>query len=137
VTYLFEWIAPENRIVLNYGARRELVLLAIIDNASGADLALPGTWPGAVVTHFDGISDFAQVLEMMETAAGSEGEVSAEGFVIRFDAGPDRPSARVKVKYAEYVALHRLITGTNARTLWQALVADRLADVNPVLREWA
>ncbi len=37
-TYLFEIIYPENRIVVNYGDVEELVLLAIIDNATALDL---------------------------------------------------------------------------------------------------
>ena len=36
-TYLFEIIYPENRIVVNYDDRRELVLLAIIDTATGRE----------------------------------------------------------------------------------------------------
>jgi RNA ligase len=30
---------------------------------------------------------------------------------------------RVKIKYAEYVRLHRLVTGLSARTVWEVLVA--------------
>ena len=29
---------------------------------------------------------------------------------------------RVKIKYAEYVRLHRIVTGLNARTVWEVLV---------------
>ena len=37
-TYLFEIIYPENRIVLDYGNKKEIVLLAIRENHTGRDL---------------------------------------------------------------------------------------------------
>lgn len=36
-TYLFEVIYPENRIVVDYGARRELVLLTRVNNKTGGE----------------------------------------------------------------------------------------------------
>ena len=47
LTYLFEIIYPENRIVVDYGKRRELVLLAVIETATGRDFAGPSGWHGA------------------------------------------------------------------------------------------
>src|ERR1035437_4449800 len=38
LTYLFEIIYPENRIVVNYGNKRELVLLAVIEASTGYEL---------------------------------------------------------------------------------------------------
>jgi len=40
-----------------------------------------------------------------------------EGLVVHF-TGAD---ARVKIKYADYVRLHRLVTGLTARTVWEVL----------------
>lgn len=40
-TYLFEIIYPENRIVIDYGDARKLVLLAVIDTKTGAEISLP------------------------------------------------------------------------------------------------
>lgn len=44
----------------------------------------------------------------------------AEGWVVRFRSG-----VRVKIKIAEYVRLHRSLTGTNARDVWQYLGAQK------------
>lgn len=47
VTPLFEIVYPSNRIVVAYRGMRDLVLLAVIDNATGADLPLERfDWPG-------------------------------------------------------------------------------------------
>jgi RNA ligase len=40
-TYLFEIIYPENRIVVDYGAKEDLILLAVLDTETGKDLELP------------------------------------------------------------------------------------------------
>ena len=47
VTPLFEIVYPDNRIVTDYGDMRDLVLLAVIDMATGADLPHEALdWPG-------------------------------------------------------------------------------------------
>jgi hypothetical protein len=51
-TPLFEIVYPENRIVVDYGDRRELVLLAAIDHATGRDAPLPllsGRWSAPTI----------------------------------------------------------------------------------------
>lgn len=50
-TYLFEIIYPENRIVVNYGNKRQLVLLAIIDTETGVE-TLPATSKNAEIDRF-------------------------------------------------------------------------------------
>lgn len=104
-TPLFEIVYPENRIVVDYGGRRELVLLAVIDNATGRDSAM--AWSGPIAATFDGytISELASLAEP-----------NREGFVIAYRSG-----LRVKVKFDEYVRLHRIVTGVNARSIWEAM----------------
>ena len=55
-TYLFEIIYPENRIVVNYNNRQDLVLLAVIDNATGQDMALPTDLSFTIVKKYDGLT---------------------------------------------------------------------------------
>ena len=111
ITLLFEWIAPDNRIVVDYGTERGLALLGAVDNATGADRN-PVTdaslrWPYRLVEpfHFDSI----------EAVRAAEIE-NAEGFVLRFESG-----MRVKVKFEEYVRLHAILTNTSTKTIWRAL----------------
>lgn len=110
-TYLFEIIYPENRIVVDYGEMEDIVLLAMINIRTGEEFDvrhLPPTWPIPVVTHYDGIKDIAQLRAIQEE--------NEEGFVIRFQSG-----LRLKLKFAEYVRLHALLTQCTARQIWQYL----------------
>jgi RNA ligase len=102
-TYLFEIIYPENRIVVDYGKRRALVLLAIIDTRTGdehpvQDIGFP------VATKHDGITDVASLRTLDWD--------NREGVVVRFASG-----LRVKVKCSEYVRLHRLLTGVTEKMI--------------------
>lgn len=113
VTALFEIVFPSNRIVVDYGDRRELVLLAALDKATAVDLDLapPIAWTGEVARrHFaDGLDQLA-----------AQNRPNAEGYVVRFKSG-----LRVKVKHEDYKRLHRIITGVNARHIWEALKAGQ------------
>lgn len=104
-TYIFEIIYPANRIVVDYGSRRELVLLAVIDNATGKDLLLEDIGTPVVERH-EGINDIKE-LEKMERE-------NEEGFVVRFKNG-----FRLKIKFAEYVRLHRIMTQVSNLDLWR------------------
>jgi len=106
-TYLFEIIYPENRIVVDYGHKEELILLAIIDTATGHDLPLEEIgFP--LVKHYDGLHDINQLKHLAES--------NREGFVLKFESG-----FRVKIKFEEYVRLHRVLTGVSNQLIWEML----------------
>jgi RNA ligase len=114
LTYLFEILYPQNRIVLDYGDTEALVLLAAVDIETGALHSPLGLdWPGPK-TEIMQASSLRQALEI-------EPRVSAEGVVIRYLDGPMK-GQMVKVKQDDYVALHRLITGLNERVIWESMV---------------
>jgi RNA ligase len=104
-TPLFEIIYPTNRIVVDYGESRELVLLAVLNNQTGQESAM--AWSGRTARLYDHTD--------IDALAALE-EPNSEGFVVTFESG-----VRVKVKFAEYVRLHRIVTGVNAKTIWDAL----------------
>jgi len=106
VTPLFEIVYPENRIVVDYGDRRELTLLAAICNKTGADRSLP-CYSGPLVARHDHLD-----VERLAT----EEEGNREGFVVAFESG-----LRVKIKFAEYVRLHKIVTEINARMIWESM----------------
>ncbi len=110
ITLLFEIIHPDNRIVVDYGRRAELVLLAGVLNRSGDEVpyAFLKTMGYPVAKRFDGLNDLAAITAMQED--------NAEGFVIRFQSG-----YRVKVKFEEYKRLHKLLTGVTPRYIWDIL----------------
>jgi hypothetical protein len=110
-TYLFEIIYPENRIVLNYGLAEELVLLAIIDTKSGEEFPMEDIgFP--MVEKYDGIKDILTLKEM-------EFE-NKEGFIIKYSN-----NFRVKIKFDEYLRLHRIITQVSNLNIWEYLKSNQ------------
>lgn len=122
-TYLFEIIYPENRIVVDYGDERKLVLLAIIDTQTGNEIPLVETGQCPVSTFptvkkYDGLNDLRQLKKLEE--------VNQEGFVVRFNNG-----FRLKVKFEEYVRIHRIITQVSSLNIWEYLKEGQ--DLEPLL----
>jgi len=107
LTYLFEIIYPENRIVVNYGTERALHLLAVIETATGRELE-PEDIGFPLVEKFHGIYDISKLKERSTE--------NREGFVVRF-----RNGFRVKVKFGEYLRLHRIVTGISNLSIWEML----------------
>lgn len=106
-TYLFEIIYPENRIVLDYGTAEMLVLLAIVETQTGKEFPLQDLgFPQ--VKKYDGIHDLEAISAMDDD--------SKEGFVIRF-----ADNFRLKVKFKEYLRLHRIITQISSVDIWTYL----------------
>jgi hypothetical protein len=112
-TYLFEIIYPENRIVLDYGDRSELVFLCAVHKETGANIFEFGNewdWPGTHVKRYDPSGMAIKDLKSLELK-------DEEGFVIFFPHN----STRMKTKFTEYVRLHRIITKTNTKRIWESL----------------
>jgi RNA ligase len=111
-TVLVEIIYPANRIVVDYAGMDDLVLLGAVDIATGRSSGPEGvpTWPGPVVETFD--------YPTLAEALAAPPRIGREGLVVHFLDTDER----VKIKYAEYVRLHRLVTGLTARTVWELLV---------------
>ncbi|MBW5485896.1 T4 RnlA family RNA ligase [Streptomyces bambusae] len=129
VTYLAEVLYPQNRIVVDYGDRRDLVLLAAYA-ADGTEVPLAAAAPawqpvGSVVRVWPAMP-LADLLALTESDTLPGGEsatgVNAEGFVLRFASG-----VRAKAKIAEYVRLHKVLTGVTERDIWRSHGIQRFA----------
>ncbi len=117
ITMLFEIVYPANRIVCQYGDTDDLFLLGAVENATGitfdpGESEAFGSWPGPVVDtfHYDTLAD----------SVAAEPRPGKEGLVIR----PWFTDTRIKIKQADYVALHRILTGCAARRLWEHLAVN-------------
>lgn len=129
LTYLAEAIYPANRIVVDYGQREELMLLAAYRPADGTEEPLSTVAPhwkpiGPVVRSW-GLSDDLNELEQLAAASATLDRAAVdgteeEGYVIRFASGQ-----RAKIKLAAYLTLHKLFTGTNERTIWEVLASGQ------------
>lgn len=121
-TYVFELIHPENRIVVDYGDRKELVLLTIVDNETGLDgwdwnamfkkhsaESKQHAWRGNVVKRYN--------FNTLDKVLNSEEVKNMEGFVVKFK--PD--GQRLKIKFPEYVKLHKIMTNFSELAIWEVM----------------
>ncbi|GHB54312.1 hypothetical protein GCM10010331_47360 [Streptomyces xanthochromogenes] len=133
VTYLAEILYPENRIVVDYGGRRDLVLLAAYE-ATGEEIELSRAaqdWApvGSVARAWPPMA-LAELIERTGSNAHADGReatgTDAEGYVVRYASG-----LRVKAKISEYVRLHKVLTGITERDIWRFLGIRRFAGRDP------
>jgi len=121
-TYLFEIIYPENKIVINYGNKKELILLAVIKTNSGFELDYKSLTSVSKEIGCDIVQQYNfNSLEEIKLYIKDNDTHSKEGFVIKWNNG-----FRVKIKYNEYCMLHKIITGTNEITVWENLMNGTL-----------
>lgn len=129
VTYLAEILYPQNRIVVDYGDRRDLVLFAALA-MDGREIPLAEAaagwkgigsvvtvWPAMPLVELLGLTESNQ-LPGGRTATGTD----AEGFVLRFASG-----VRAKAKFSEYIRLHKVLTGVTERDIWRSHGIQRFA----------
>lgn len=116
-TYLFEIIYPKNRIVVDYGDDEKLILIAVIDTATGKDdHDAYHASPFEKATSYE--CDISSLSDLKPNRDNSE------GYVIEFKDG-----LRCKIKHDEYVRLHRLMTGVNERRIWEVLQSDGIEGI--------
>lgn len=112
-TFMYEIIYPEGRIVLDYSGMDDLILLGAIHKGTGRSVdraTLEGfNWPGPVAEVFE-FSSLDEVFRADQTA-------NREGFVIHFLDNDER----LKVKFEEYLAIHRLLFNLSERRVWEML----------------
>lgn len=119
LTLIGEWCSPDNRVVLRYD-RPELRLIGArftsgvdFDHPAlvelGAEFGLP------VVT--------APADDLIEAMAARERLAGVEGWVARWPGG-----YRVKIKTAEYLRLHRLISAYSPERLRESLLDDTITN---------
>jgi RNA ligase len=114
-TYLFEIIYPENRIVVDYEGKNDLVLLGIIENQTGKDLPLETDLGFSVVKSYAGLKTY--------NALKKYDKDNFEGFVLKYSSG-----LRVKIKLEEYIRLHKILTNLSTLDIWECLAQDKSFD---------
>lgn len=130
MVYMCEIIYPENRIVVDYEGQDRVVFLSAWFN--GEELH----WTTAkTVFHVSGIKLSDIVHTEQHFAFGPElydslkakNEANKEGFVLRFQPG----NFRMKIKFEDYVRLHRILTGFSSKDIWELLMNGE--DLEPFL----
>lgn len=123
VTALFEIVYPSNRIVLDYEGVDDLICLGTVSIATGGNV--PNDWPGTRAKTLP-YSNVAQAL-------AATPRQNAEGMVIYFPV----TGHRVKLKQADYIALHRVMTNTSPRKLWEYLAVEACKGMIENPKHWA
>ena len=105
----------KNRIVVDYGDMYDLILLTVIETASGYELPYDDVLKiyskyFSVVKKYDITINNLNDLKRLE-------EDNREGFVVKFEDG-----MRVKVKFSEYVRLHGILTNVSNLVVWEHLM---------------
>lgn len=113
LTYLFEIVYPDNRVVLNYGDTDDLVLLGACRIADGASVTASsiGDWPGSRAETLP-VTTFRDALAFPE-------RTNAEGLVVTvLDSG-----LKLKLKQRDYVLRHRMVAGMSVLAVWEYLAS--------------
>lgn len=131
-TLLFEYVSPENRVVVDYG-KRDMILLAIRDNYAGtyldhAQVVRAGNEYGIpVVSVYDPVEGDPTAY----VSAVKDSDDLDEGIVIQWENGH-----RAKVKTETYSILHKVKeAGRTERTLIIAIFEGKVDDLLPLLPE--
>lgn len=125
-TAIFEFIHPDNRIVVDYGNAEELVLLGAVENATGVDHFTPENYAEQSGWHGRLVAPQAFRLQaILQTVANPENGPNREGFVLLWPT-EEGPSPRVKIKFAQYMQLHHQLSRLSNVAVWEALMTDSL-----------
>lgn len=125
ITPLFEFVAPDNKIVLEY-TESDLVLLAMRNNITGDYIDPPKFAP------FNKPEEYGEVdNNLLGFATGIKGEEDREGVVIRFADGH-----MMKIKNDWYVRIHKVKDLVRSeRHIINLILNNELDDVLPILQE--
>lgn len=112
-TAMFEIIYPENRIVVNYGMQERLVLIGFVQKSNGGYLP---PWPGML--------DAFERPKMISNISPAElfekhQYPNEEGYVLFYQG-----NHLAKLKFDDYILLHRMVTGYTKRTMIEKLQQD-------------
>jgi RNA ligase len=125
LTYMWEIIYPENRIVVNYGDEDDLHLIGAVEKSTGKSL-LPSQvieWKWKKAEEYTSFTSLDQVIN-------SEDRTNKEGFIIHFlDT-----DVKVKYKHEEYVKIHRISTGLNAKYIYDLMSTGDSSQLDDLMK---
>lgn len=127
-SYTFEIIYPENKIVVDYGDKRSLVLLGVMENDTLKerriyseefdDLVINGI---KRVKIYNGYDDWKEILQVFKD------EKNFEGFVVHFL----NSNFRLKVKLDWYKEISYIIQNFTKKSIWKMIRDGK--DVNAII----
>lgn len=119
LTVLVEIIYPENKIIVNYGDTRELVLLGIRSTEFDVDMK-------DITCHNTGMRFAKRYWAMnIEEAIALQKMLSKdeEGFVVHYESG-----LRVKIKGEEYLKIAKILSHLSPLSFWEVMKDGKVQD---------
>ena len=109
-----------NRIVVDYGDAEKLILLGIIETSSGREVKRED-----IEEHLEHSFELVKRYHFTESWGHlkAHNDPAREGYVLVYPDG-----FRMKVKFEEYVRLHRIITQVSTIDIWEHLKNDEPFD---------
>jgi hypothetical protein len=104
-------MSGKNRIVVDYGDMEELILLGAFETSTGIESTraeLESLEGFNVVKKYD-FKDYTEIQKLNWD--------NKEGFIVRFSNGD-----RCKIKFEDYVKLHRVLTNCSSYDVWENLM---------------
>lgn len=111
LTYMWEILYPENRVVVDYGDTNDIFLIGAVNKRTGRSIPVADVkewkWNRAESFEMNSLNDVV-----------SSGErLNHEGFIVHYTD----TDVRVKYKHDDYLRLHRVATGVTAKTIWNKM----------------
>lgn len=112
MTYMWEIIYPENRVVVNYGDEDDLHLIGAVNKRTGKSVPLGDIkeWKWKRAEEYKNISSLDSVLATPDRE-------NREGFIVHYID----TDTRVKYKHEQYLNIHRVATGVTSKTIWRKM----------------
>lgn len=104
ITYCFELIHPDNKIVVDYNNLTDLVFLSAFEN--GTELSLHN------IPSFNSVKSF-NLINFNYNELHSKNISNKEGYVVKFENGQ-----RCKIKFDNYVKIHKSITNITSYDIY-------------------
>jgi RNA ligase len=139
ISYIVEIVYPENKIVVDYKEKERIVFLSTSENGRENHWTTSlSIFKGSGIKnkdiikteqHFNFSEDLYKDLKGKNT-------YNEEGFVVIF-----QPYFRMKIKFEDYVRLHKIMTGFSNVSIWEALrdgknIEELLGDVPDEFDKW-
>jgi hypothetical protein len=119
--YLCEIIYPENRIVVDYGESKVVFLSAIMKGRELSWKSCRWLFNSSGIKDEDIVvtEDIYELTDVTYKRLKEMNLANKEGFVIKFEPS----NFRVKIKFEEYVRLHKIMTNFSNLEVWEILRA--------------
>ncbi|MDJ0599564.1 MAG: T4 RnlA family RNA ligase [Crocosphaera sp.] len=113
-TYLFEYISPDNKIIINYSEEQLILLGAYTEKGielTFSEIECVASQIGVLVPQKSPYSNIEKILEVSKSLDSNH-----EGFVIKFENG-----LRLKFKGSEYCRIQKLLNGITPLGIWELM----------------